>query len=52
MDVDKNGLINFTEFVSAMMDYDKFVKKEQLLECFRSYDTDGSGKFHLRSSAI
>ena len=27
MDVDKNGLINFTEFVSAMMDYDKFVKK-------------------------
>ena len=44
MDVDKNGLINFTEFVSAMMDYDKFVKKEQLLECFRSYDTDGSGK--------
>ena len=34
------------------MDYDKFVKKEQLLECFRSYDTDGSGKFHLRSSAI
>ena len=44
MDVDKNGLINFTEFVSAMMDYDKFVKKEQLLECFKSYDTDGSGK--------
>ena len=44
MDVDKNRLINFTEFVSAMMDYDKFVKKEQLLECFRSYDTDGSGK--------
>lgn len=44
MDVDKNGLINFTEFVSAMIDYDKFVKKEQLLECFRSYDTDGSGK--------
>ena len=44
MDVDKNRLINFTEFVSAMMDYDKFVKKEQLLECFRSYDTDGNGK--------
>ena len=39
-----NGLINFTEFVSAMLDYDKFVKKEQLLECFRSYHTDGSWK--------
>ena len=29
------------------LDYDKFVKKEQLLECFRSYDTDGSGKISL-----
>ena len=44
MDVDKNGLINFTEFISAMMDYEKFIKKEQLLECFKSYDSDGSGK--------
>ena len=43
MDVDKNGLINYTEFVSALMDYEKFVKKEQLLECFKSYDTDRSG---------
>ena len=44
MDVDKNGLINYTEFVSALMDYEKAIKKEQLLECFKSYDTDGSGK--------
>ena len=44
MDVDKNGLINYTEFVSALMDYEKTIKKEQLLECFKSYDTDGSGK--------
>ena len=26
------------------MDYEKFIKKEQLLECFSSYDTDNSGK--------
>ena len=44
MDVDKNGLVNYTEFVSALMDYEKSIKKEQLLECFKSYDTDGSGK--------
>jgi calcium-dependent protein kinase len=44
MDVDKNGLVNYTEFVSSMMDYEKVVKKEHLLECFKSYDTDGSGK--------
>ena len=44
MDIDKNGLVNYTEFVSALMDYRKMIKKEQLLECFKSYDTDGSGK--------
>ena len=44
MDIDKNGLVNYTEFVSALMDYEKSIKKEQLLECFKSYDTDGSGK--------
>ena len=44
MDVDKNGLINFTEFISALMDYEKYIKKEQLLECFKSYDSDNSGK--------
>jgi calcium-dependent protein kinase len=44
MDVDKNGLINFTEFISAMMDYEKYVKKEHLLECFNNYDIDKSGK--------
>ena len=48
MDVDKNGLVNFTEFISAMMDYEKFIKKEQLLECFKSYDTDGSGKISFK----
>ena len=36
-------LINFTEFVSAMMDYEKVVKKDNLLECFKNYDVDGNG---------
>ena len=26
------------------MDYEKYIKKEQLLECFKSYDSDNSGK--------
>ena len=43
MDVDKNGLINYTEFISALMDYEK-IKENQLLECFNSYDADDSGK--------
>ena len=47
MDVDKNGLINYTEFISALIDYEKYVKKEQLLECFKSYDADASGKINF-----
>ena len=47
MDIDKNGLINYTEFISALMDYDK-IKENQLLECFNSYDADDSGKISFK----
>ena len=43
MDVDKNGLINYTEFISALMDYQK-IKEKHILECFNGYDADFSGK--------
>ena len=48
MDTDKNGLVNYTEFVSALMDYEKEVKKEHIIECFNSYDADGSGKINFK----
>jgi len=44
MDTDKNGLINYTEFIAALMDYEKNIKKEHLIECFQNYDEDHSGK--------
>ena len=47
MDIDKNGLINYTEFISALMDYEK-IKENQLLVCFNSYDTDDSGKISFK----
>ncbi|MCQ2819210.1 MAG: EF-hand domain-containing protein [archaeon] len=47
MDVDKNGLINYTEFVSALMDYGKYIKKEGLIDCFKNYDLDGNGTISL-----
>ena len=31
MGIDKNGLINYTEFVSSLMDYEKKVKKEHIM---------------------
>jgi calcium-dependent protein kinase len=48
MDIDKNGLVNYTEFVSALMDYEKDVKKEHIIECFNSYDADRSGKINFK----
>ena len=47
MDIDKNGLINYTEFISALMDYEK-IKENQILECFNSYDADDSGKISFK----
>ena len=44
MDIDKNGLVNYTEFVSALIDYEKSVKLEHLIACFQNYDEDNSGK--------
>ena len=44
MDIDKNGLINNTEFVSPLLDYKKNIKMEHLVECFQNYDEDKSGK--------
>ena len=44
MDTDKNGLINYTEFIASLMDYEKNINKEHLIECFQNYDEDHSGK--------
>ena len=48
MDIDKNGLINYTEFVSALMDYEKIIKQEHLIACFQNYDEDHSGKISFK----
>ena len=47
MDIDKNVLINYTEFISALMDYNK-IKENQILACFNIYDTDESGKISFK----
>ena len=47
MDIDKNGLVNYTEFVSALIDYENNVKKEHLIACFQNYDEDHSGKINF-----
>ena len=48
MDVDKNGLVNYTEFISALIDYEKNIKMEHLVACFQNYDEDNSGKISFK----
>jgi len=48
MDIDKNGLVNYTEFVSALLDYEKSIKQEHLIACFQNYDADSSGKINFK----
>ena len=48
MDIDKNGLVNYTEFVSALLDYEKNIKMEHLVACFQNYDEDNSGKISFK----
>lgn len=47
IDMDGNILINFTEFLAAFQCYQHALRKEQILECFNSYDKDSDGKITL-----
>jgi Ca2+-binding EF-hand superfamily protein len=44
IDVDKNGKIDYTEFIASTMEGAKYYKNERLLEAFESFDKDGSGQ--------
>ena len=44
INISKDGIVTFTEFLSALIDYKKIIKKEDILDCFRTYDTNEDGK--------
>lgn len=44
IDVDNNSLLNYTEFIAAIYEYNKKMGKKQLLQCFRNFDMDHSGQ--------
>jgi calcium-dependent protein kinase len=44
MDVDKNGTIDYTEFLAASLDKSIYLQEQRLVEAFRIFDKDGSGK--------
>lgn len=43
VDVDKNGKIEYTEFIAATIQQAKMVSKEQLSKTFAAFDADGNG---------
>ena len=44
IDADKNGKIDYTEFIAATLQKNVFLKKEKLFEAFSALDTDKNGK--------
>lgn len=48
VDSDRNGTIDYNEFLTATMDKDKLTSKTNLELAFKSFDKDGSGKINLK----
>jgi calcium-dependent protein kinase len=44
MDYHNNGMINYSEFLSATIDAKSFLNDQRLLAVFNQFDTDGSQK--------
>lgn len=47
IDVDRNGTIDYNEFLAATIDKDKITSKQNLELAFKAFDRDGSGKINL-----
>jgi len=43
IDVDKNGRINYTEFLASSLDKDELFKTQNLKKMFKLLDRDGNG---------
>ena len=43
IDVDKNGKIDYTEFLAATLEEKTYLKKERLFEAFCVFDRDNTG---------
>ena len=46
-DSDRNGYIEYNEFLTSAMNWQKALSKERLKVAFRDFDKDGSGKISL-----
>ena len=44
IDTDKNGKIEYTEFLASVLNKKVFLKEERLYEAFSTFDKEGNGK--------
>jgi len=44
IDTDRNGTINYTEFVAAAMERSIYLRQDRLIDTFKLLDKDGNGK--------
>jgi calcium-dependent protein kinase len=49
IDIDKNGLINYNEFISSLLNYKSMKNPERLYESFRTLDLEKNGRLTLSS---
>lgn len=51
IDTDKSGVINYTEFLAATIQQQIYHKEEKLMQAFRCFDQDKSGKISMKEIA-
>jgi len=51
IDTDKSGVINYSEFLAATIEQQIYHKEEKLLQAFRVFDQDKSGKISAKEVA-
>jgi calcium-dependent protein kinase len=44
IDTDRNGSINYTEFIASCLENATIIKEDNIMSAFRMLDTDGDGK--------
>jgi calcium-dependent protein kinase len=47
-DIDKNGLVNYTEFLTATINHQQFYNKQNLMKVFRTFDKNEDGTIDLQ----
>ena len=47
LDLDGNGMVDYHEFMTAAVDYEKLITQQNLESAFKLFDTDGNGFINI-----